>query len=161
MNQKVKNDNDVKLQQTHKTKKYKEENCLKTERISLKATKHQKKEIYQMAKQNGLSVNQYMLNRAFEKPQLKFEVGKSIAEMEESINHIYRFRLIMGEDPEKWSARTDCIEGIAEEVKNFRGIFDLFLDSLYKSYLSDIDRASLERREKKLEKKRKALQEVR
>ena len=156
MNQKVKRDNGTKLQQTYKTKKYKEENCVKSERISLKATKHQKETICQLAKKNGLSVNQYMLSRAFEQPQLNFDVGKDIAEMEESINHINRYRLIMGEDPKKWSTCTDCIEGIAEEAKNFRGIFNHFLDSLYKSYLSDIDRANLERREKK----RKKLWEV-
>ena len=89
----------VKLQQIRKTKKYKDENCKKNKRISLRITKHQHEEISKLAKNNGLTVTQYMISKAFEQPRLKFDIGKEIAVMSESINQINRDHYAMGDNP--------------------------------------------------------------
>ena len=134
----------AKLQQTFKTPKYKKENCKKTKRFSLRITAHQHEEISQLAKKN-----QYLLNRAFEQPQVNFDVGKEIAEMDESINHINRYRMMLGDDIEEWASRTHCIEGIVGEVKNLNKIFNQFKNDLYKNLISPIELARLERQEKR------------
>ncbi len=143
------NGTNVKLQQTFKTPKYQKENCKKTKRFSLRITAHQHEEISQLAKKNGLSINQYLLNRAFEQPQVNFDVGKDIAEMDESINHINRYRMMLGDDIEEWVSRTHCIEGIVGEVKYLNKIFNQFKNDMYKSFLSPVELAKFERQEKR------------
>ena len=141
--------NKVKLQQTRKTQKYKDENCKKNKRISLRITKHQHEELSQLAKKNGKTLTQYMLTKAFEQPHFKFDVGKEIAEMTESINHINRYQNMLGDDIEEWVSRTPCIEGIVGEVKYLNKIFNQLKNDMYKSFLSPIELAKFERQEKR------------
>ena len=145
----------VKLQQARKTPKYKDKNCQKKKRLSLRITKHQHEEISKLAKNNGLTVTQYMISKAFEQPQLKFDVGKEIAEMSESINQIKRDRYAMGDNPDEWQSQSDRIESILSNVKDLEKNFNQFKRDLYKSFLSDFERAKFERQEKRLEEKDK------
>ena len=146
---------EVKLQQTRKTPKYKEENCKKNKRLSLRITKHQHEELSQLAKKNGKTLTQYMLSKAFEQPSFRFDVGKEIAEMTESINQINRDHYAMGDNPDEWQSQSDRIESILINVKDLEENFNQLKKDLYKSYLSDFGRERFERQEKRLEEKDK------
>lgn len=138
----------VKLQQFRKTPKFKDENCKKSKRLSLRITKHEHEEITQLAKEKGLSISQFVINRAFEQPQLKFDVGKNIAEMDETMNQIIRDSFVPENDYEKLQLQADSIESIVDGVKTLSMQFNRLKRDIYKSYLSDIEKAKLERREK-------------
>ena len=94
-------------------------------------------------------MTQYMLTKAFEQPHFKFDVGKDIAEMDESINHINRYWMMLGDDIEEWASRTHCIKGIVGEVKYLNKIFNQLKNDMYKSFLSPIELTKFERQEKR------------
>ncbi|MBR1591049.1 MAG: DUF1778 domain-containing protein [Acidaminococcaceae bacterium] len=124
----------VKLQQSRKTEKYNRKYSRKNARITIRITEDGREKIHRMAKDSGQSVTDYILSRAFERPQLKLDFAATIAKMDQCMNHA------MG--AETLPALNLALMQLGEQ-------FNRFKDELYKSYLTDIERANLKRREKK------------
>ncbi len=139
-----------KLEQARRTARYKKEHCKKNAMICIRITEHQNDLIGRMAAERGLSKSRYILNRAFERPQLSVEAGRIIVGIDETNKELRN---------QKAAFLKHCHTYGEVDVKLFNELmtgmellcqkFDRLKEELYKCYLSDIERANYELREKR------------
>ena len=148
-----------KLEQTRRSASYKKDCCKKSTRINIRVTQHQNEEIARLAAESGLTKSRYILNRAFERPHLSVQAGTFITNFDENMNKVREQKDAFVNHCRNYGkvdvgVFNKLIFGLAELDSSFEQL----KEELYKSYLTDIERANYEQRKKRREQREKEKQ---
>ena len=126
----------VKLQQKLKTKKFKEDNSAKTERMEIRITKKERRELKKEAQKLGLTESQLVRDRINCKPELNPKTAINIVHIDDLLHR--------SENP--LTDKTVILREIKREFNELK-------DKLYESCIPKIERLNLQKEKTKLQEK--------
>jgi len=126
----------VKLQQKLKTKKFKEDNSAKTERMEIRITKKERRDLKKEAQKLGLTESQLVRDRINCKPDLNPRIAINLVHIDDL--------LTKSENPQE--DKTAILNEIKRE-------FNKLKDKIYECCIPKIERCKLQKEKQKAQKK--------